>query len=175
MFLQNGVSSPVFKVINSNGQIYSDAGTTVSSPADFAEWTKVTGDLANYEVGTVVQQSDEEELAVEVATIGDALYGVVTDRATFLGAITGADKTEWKALENDEEIEQFYNAKKIAMVGHIQCKVRGQISKGQRLTISAMAGVARAATTFEEKALAFAIARQSYDSNDVGLIEVRLM
>ena len=60
------------------------------------------------------------------------------------------------------------------MVGHVQVKVKGTVKKNQLLTISDAVGVARAAVTFEEKALAFAIARQEYNSDEVGLIEARL-
>ncbi|MDD5649594.1 MAG: hypothetical protein PHF86_04140 [Candidatus Nanoarchaeia archaeon] len=169
--------------IASNGQIYSDAGTTISSPAaDFAEWAAVTGDLANYCVGTIVQQSTDEDMKVEIGT-GKIAYGIVTDRATFCGgfAVSDADpetvKHDFKNL-SIEDLEKKYNAKRIAMTGHVLCKVVGTIKRGDRLTLCACTspypGVARAAKTIEETINSFAIARQSYDSTDVGLIEVRL-
>jgi hypothetical protein len=164
--------------VGSNGQIYSDAGTAISSPADLAEWTKVLGDLDDYDIGTIVQQSSED-LTVEVASDPEGVYGIVTDRAAFCGALSEAYddleiRKDFMALE-DEELEEKYNAKTIAMTGHVVCKVTGTIKKGQRLTLSDIEGVATAASTFEQKALAFAIARQDYDSEEVGLIEVRLL
>ena len=159
--------------IATSGQIYSDAGTTISSPADFAEWTKVTGNLNDFAVGTVVQQSDED-LAVEAAVANGFVYGVVTDRATFLGAVTGADKTEWKACADDAAIEAKYNAKKIAMVGHIQCKVVGKVARGKGLVVSGFPGIAREAG-LSERSMVFALARENHDSEEAGLIEVRLL
>ncbi len=165
--------------IASNGQIYSDAGTTISSPAaDFAEWAAVIGELVNYSVGTIVQQSIDEDMKVEVCSSQTA-YGIVTDRATFCGgfAVSDADpeivKHDFKNL-SIIELEKKYNAKRIAMTGHVLCKVVGTIKRGDRLTLSPISGVARAAKTIEDKINSFAIARQSYNSNDVGMIEVRL-
>ena len=161
-----------FKV-DSTGQIYSDAGTTIFTPADLAEWSKVDGPLESYGVGTIVQQSDID-LTVKLADNTDnRVYGVVTDRATFLGSLTGVDKSFLKEL-TDEEIEREFNANKIAMVGHVQVRVKNPIQIGQSLTLSEEIGVARVALTFEEKALSFGIARESYDSTDVGIIEARL-
>ena len=60
------------------------------------------------------------------------------------------------------------------MVGHVQVRVKNPIQIGQSLTLSEEIGVARVASTFEEKALSFGIARESYDSTDVGIIEARL-
>jgi hypothetical protein len=169
-------SNTVFKV-RSDGQIYSDAGTVISSPADFAEWTKVQGELEDYEVGDIVMQS-EDDLTVCKAENTEVVYGIVTDRAVFCGGLTEAfedSEVRRDALDMDEEeYSEKYNALQIAMVGHVQVKVVGTIRKNQLLTLSEIPGVARAATTFEEKALALGIARQDYDSDGVGLIEVRL-
>ena len=122
-------------------------------------------------MGTV---TDSRGLTVKLADNTDnRVYGVVTDRATFLGSLTGVDKSFLKEL-TDEEIEREFNAKKIAMVGHVQVRVKDPIQIGQSLTLSEEIGVARVALTFEEKALSFGIARESYDSTDVGIIEARL-
>jgi hypothetical protein len=160
--------------VDSTGQIYSDAGTTIITPADLAEWSIVEGSLESYEVGTIVQQSDID-LTVKLADdVNNRVYGVVTNRATFLGGLTGIDKSILKKL-TDDEIEKEFNAKKIAMVGHVRVKVKDPIRIGQSLTLSEEVGVARAASTFEEKVLSFSIARESYDSTDVGVIEARLL
>lgn len=162
------------------GRYYSDAGTTISSPAaDFAEWATVVGDISNYDVGTVVQQSLQEDMKVDLGSEEQEPYGIVTDRATFCGGFAATDvdpeivKQDFKTLPI-EELEKKYNAKRIAMTGHVVCKVVGKVMRGQRLVLSTMPGVARAALTKDEKANSFAIARQSYDSDKIGLIEVRL-
>ena len=166
--------------VDANGQIWSDAGTTVSSPADFAEWSKVEGDPAQYEVGTLVKQSSTD-LTVEIADDIESVYGVVTDRATFCGGLTEAfsnpetHKDFLESHEGFEYLETKYNAKRIAMCGHVQVKVKGVIKKGCRLTLSDVPGVARAAETRDEKLFSFGFARQNYDSDEVGLIEIRLM
>ena len=159
--------------VSNAGQIKSDYGAAVYSPADFAEWTKVEGELKNYDLGTIVSQSDID-LTVKVADDVESVYGIVTDRATFLGGLTGVVKKEYDILE-DHQIERKFNAKKIAMTGHVVVKVIGNIKVGQRLTLSSIHGVAKAAKTTEEKMFAFAFARQNYNADEIGLIEVRLL
>ena len=166
--------------ISATGQIYSDAGTTIITPAsDFAEWTAVKGKIEDYGVGVVVQQSLTEDMIVEVADNPKVAYGVVTDRATFCGGFPKTD-IELEIVKKDfmdlpvTELEEKYNAKRIAMAGHVLCKVKGTINRGDRLTVSEISGVAKTAVTVSEEISSFAIARQSYNSEDIGLIEVKL-
>jgi hypothetical protein len=163
--------------VDGTGQIYSSAGTTITTPADFAEWARVKGNLDDYEVGTVVMQSVDDDFTVTTANDFESVYGVVTDRATFLGGLTDLSDEERKNLMNmtDDEIENKYNAKKIAMVGHIKVKVKGAVNRGQRLVLSDEPGVAQAAITTTEKMMSFAIARESHKQDDISLIEVRLL
>lgn len=75
---------------------------------------------------------------------------------------------------SESELISKYNALKIAMTGHVQCKVFGLIKMGDRITLSNIPGVGKVATTFEEKTFSFGIARESYNSEEIGLIEIRL-
>jgi hypothetical protein len=165
--------------IDYTGQYYSDAGTTIISPADFAEWTTVKGNLDDYDLGTIVQQSEEDDLSVKLANESEFVYGVVTNRATFCGCLTECYKNQ--QMKNDfktlsvNELEKKYNAKRIAMTGHIVCKVIGPVKRGQKLTLSEIKGVAKVAQTIEERMNAFAISRQNFESeNEIGLIEIKL-
>jgi hypothetical protein len=173
-----GSAANITASIRANGQIRSDAGTTISSPADFAEWTKVEGDLALYEVGTIVQQSTISN-TITIAEDYEKVYGVVTDRATFCGGLTECFSNELIKKDfmnlSTNELETKYNAKRIAMTGHIQCKVVGKVNIGDRLFLSTSSGVAKSAKSFEEKVFSFGIARESYSSSTVGLIEIRLL
>lgn len=162
----------VFRV-DSQGEVFGSAYHTVS-PADFAEWCIVEGDLDDYPVGTVVQQSDKA-LTVETASNLESIYGVVTDRAAFCGGLTNENVGD---NLTPEQIEHEFGAKRIAMVGHVQVRVVGLVKLGQRLTISTTPGIARAAATANEKIYSFAIARTTFtpdDGDEIGLVEVRLL
>jgi hypothetical protein len=172
-FLQCKFSGVMQARITSSGDINA-ASFNVMAPADFAEWSKVEGNLSLYKVGTIVQQSETNDCTVELASsLSESIYGIITDRATFCGGLNNESKDDFMNLKV-EELETKYNAKRIAMTGHVQCKVVGTIRRGQKLTMSNITGVAKAAITQEEKMNSFAIARQSYDSTEIGLIEVRL-
>jgi hypothetical protein len=164
--------------IDATGQYYSDAGTTIITPADLAEWTAVKDDISKYDVGTVIQQSETDDMVVEIAENPEIVYGIITDRAAFCGGLT-VSKDEHETIKEDfqnlstEQFEIKHNAKRVAMTGHVLCKVVGQVKRGSKLVLSNIPGVARMATK-TELINAFAIARQSYNSENVGVIEVRL-
>ena len=148
-------STRVFKV-DATGNVI--ANTFVNSyPADFAEWCEVEGNLNDYPVGTVVQQSDTD-LVVTRATNKQSIYGVVTDRATFCGGLTRPSD----------------NAKQIAMVGHVKARVKGPVKAGQKLTLSDVPGVGKAADSYDDRVFAFGIARET-SLDEEGVIEVRLL
>jgi len=158
--------------VNQDGTVTARTYAT-SYPADFAEWCVVKGDLDDYSVGTVVQQSDEP-LTVETASDPEAVYGVVTDRATFCGGLTGQNTIGLST----EQVEHEFSAKRIAMVGHVKVRVIEPVTVGQRLTISEIPGVSRVAVTTNEKVFAFAISRQNFtpdEDDEIGLVEVRLL
>ncbi|MDD5649725.1 MAG: hypothetical protein PHF86_04795, partial [Candidatus Nanoarchaeia archaeon] len=162
--------------IDSSGQFYSDAGTTISSPADFAEWTEVEDKLENYDEGVIVQQSLSTDMLVELASKGQPVYGIVTNRATFCGGFHKSicDKQVREDFMNLDinELENKYNAKRVAMTGHVLCKVVGTINRGQKLVISDIPGVATCISSNNDEW--FALARQNYNSDEIGLIEVKL-
>lgn len=165
--------------INAAGQYFSDASTTITLGADLAEWNIVKDDISKYDIGTIVQQTETDDMTVEVANNAETVYGIITDRASFCGGLT-VSEAERESVRQDfhslsvEQIEAKYNAKRVAMTGHVLCKVVGVVKRGSKLVLSDISGVARMATKIE-LVNAFAIARQNYNSNDVGMIEVRLL
>jgi hypothetical protein len=162
------LSNTTFRV-TFEGEIYSDKGSYVCSGADFAEWCCVDGNYYDIDIGTVVAQSEEKDMAVVKAT--DNIYGVSTDRASFCGGLPEAEKGDMANLTK-EELEIKYNARRIALVGHVLCKVTGKIKRNDKLVISNIPGVARAAQTSLEKMMTGMTARQAYDGDGVGLIEI---
>lgn len=165
--------------INAAGQYFSDASTTITLGADLAEWNIVKDDISKYDIGTIVQQTETDDMTVEVANNAETVYGIITDRASFCGGLT-VSEAERESVRQDfhslsvEQIEAKYNAKRVAMTGHVLCKVVGVVKRGSKLVLSDISGVARMATKIE-LVNTFAIARQNYNSNDVGMIEVRLL
>ncbi|MBP9748708.1 hypothetical protein KBD18_00735, partial [Patescibacteria group bacterium] len=134
----SGVTNTVFSV-RGDGQIFSDAGTTVTSPADLAELTKVKGDFSLYPDGTIVSQSpDDEEVAI-VATpdIGNIL-GVATDRGVFMGSGRwGKELSAFKGTIHD--FEEKENVRRISVAGYIKIRVNdenGAILPGDPLGLS---------------------------------------
>jgi hypothetical protein len=61
----------------------------------------------------------------------------------------------------------------IALVGRVPCLVVGNISKGDRLTISDIDGVATRSITGEYGTI-IGRALESYNSQDVGVIEIKV-
>jgi hypothetical protein len=61
----------------------------------------------------------------------------------------------------------------IALAGRVPCKVVGKINKGDILTVSHIPGVA-CATKTPEYGTIIARALESYDSTEVGVIEVKV-
>jgi len=167
----NQLGGLVFKV-DSSGQIYSNTAGGISSPADFAEWSRVQEDYQTYEEGDIVQQSETEDLTVTLATNNENVYGTITNRAAFCGGLPNAKKDHMSLT--DAELAEKYNAKKIALIGHVLCKVKGKIKRGERLVLSEEPGIARAAINREEKLFSFGIAREPYDSEETGKIEIKL-
>ena len=163
----------VFRV-DQSGQIYSDAGTTIITPADLAEWNIVDGDLNDYPVGTLVQQTDKDMVVGRANDKSNKIYGVVTDRAAFLGGLTGIDREEQKNMSS-KELEEKYNAKKITMCGHVPVRLIGPVKAGQVLSLSDKPGVAKVAETQDEKINIFAISRESKKVNEEVLVECRIL
>jgi hypothetical protein len=134
----NGATNTVFSV-RGDGQIFSDAGTTITSPADLAELTKVKGDFSLYPDGTIVSQSPEDEEVAVVATplIGNVL-GVATDRGVFMGS--GRWGKEISAFQGTiHDFEEKENVWRISVAGYIKMRVNdenGPIFPGDPLGLS---------------------------------------
>ena len=134
----NGGTNTVFSV-RGDGQIFSDAGTTITSPADLAELTKIKGDFSLYPDGTIVSQSpDDEEVAmVAIPSIGNVL-GIATDRGVFMGA--GRWGKEISAFNGTiHDFEEKENVRRISVAGYIKIRVNdenGPILPGDPLGLS---------------------------------------
>jgi hypothetical protein len=134
----NSATNTVFSV-RGDGQIFSDAGTTITSPADLAELTKVKGTFLDYPDGTIVSQSEEDEEVAVVATpsIGNVL-GVATDRGVFMGAGRwGKEMSLFKGTIHDFEKKE--GVRRISVAGYVKMRVNdenGPILPGDPLGLS---------------------------------------
>ena len=120
--------------------------------ADLAEWYE--GD-AEYEVGTVLVFGGDKEVTVDTVVENTRVAGVVSNTAAYsmYGACPG--------LKNQ-----------IALQGRVPVKVIGKIIKGDLLITSSIAGVAMAATGDVKTGSVIGKAIESYDSEEVGMIQV---
>jgi hypothetical protein len=94
-----------------------------------------------------------------------------TTLATYEGrfAIAGIVSTEPAYVLNST----LKDSAIIALVGRVPCRVVGKINKGDILTVSNIPGVATAIPTPEYGTI-IARALESYDSSEVGVIEVKV-
>ena len=133
-----GVTNTAFAV-RGDGQIFSDAGTTITSPADLAELTKIHGPFDDYPDGTIVSQSpDDEEVAmVAVPSIGNVL-GIATDRGVFMGSGRwGKEIQDFPG--NIHDFEVAHGVRRISVAGYIKMRVNnenGPILPGDPLGLS---------------------------------------
>lgn len=127
-----------------------------------SRWNATYADLAErfeadtvYEAGTVVELGGVAEVTAVRDELSDKVFGVVSDTAGYLmNSAAGSDETH----------------PPIAMTGRVKVKVRGQVSKGDRL-VSAGKGYARAAKLNE--ATSFNIVGRSLEdklTNDDGKV-----
>lgn len=156
-----GATNTIFRV-RGDGQIFSDAGITITSPADLAELTRVEGDVSNYPDGTIVAQSPDAE---EVAQIADQFtprfLGVATDRGVFMGS----GRWQRQISQFAGTIGQFEAAngvRRISLTGYVKMRVNdenGPIAPGDPLGISSVPGEARRAGAHD---LVIGMARASF-------------
>lgn len=107
----------------------------------------------DYEAGTVLMIAGDHEVTKATLEGKLKLAGIVsTAPAKILNAM----------LENSVVV---------ALVGRVPCYVVGDIKKGDMLTISAIPGVA---TSTDQAIGIIGKALESYASNDVGVIEVKV-
>jgi hypothetical protein len=127
-----------------------------------SRWNATYADLAErfeadseYEAGTVVELGGTAEITAVKEELSDKVFGVVSDSAGYLmNSAAGSDATH----------------PPIAMTGRVRVKVRGTVSKGDRL-VSAGKGYARAAKLNE--ATSFNIVGRSLEdklTNDDGKV-----
>ena len=139
-----------FKV-RSDGQIFSDSGTTVTLGADLAEMTQVVGSYLDYPDGTLVSlvasSSSGKLVEKTVRPYQSSMLGVVTNRGTFLGGLIGASDDTMNL--DEEQVQAKYNTVKVGLVGYVKVRVsniNGAVIPGDPLTSSPIAGVAMRAT-----------------------------
>jgi hypothetical protein len=134
----NGATNTAFSV-RGDGQIFSDAGTTVTSPADLAELTKVDGPYSLYPDGTIVSQSlqNEEVAIVAVPEIGNVL-GIATNRGVFMGSGRWGKEIQ-NFSGNIHAFEEAYGVRRVAVAGYVKVRVNdenGPIRPGDPLGLS---------------------------------------
>jgi hypothetical protein len=153
------------------------AGTTLTTGSSgtagsiTGNWTLTSGsrfnatyaDLAErfaadseYDAGTVVELGGEQEITAVKYELSEDVFGVISDTAGYvMNAGAGSDKTH----------------PPVAVSGRVKVKVKGPVTKGQRL-VSAGKGMARAANQGEANAFnTIGRALETKTSTGIGTVE----
>jgi hypothetical protein len=120
--------------------------------ADMAE--RYTSD-AKYEPGTVLMIGGTAETTIATEAGKTRIAGIVSSEPAYILNSTLKDSVV------------------IALIGRVPCKVVGTIMKGDLLTVSHIDGVATSAITHQCGTI-IGRALESYDSTEVGIIEVKV-
>ena len=150
--LSSGAGGTTVGIITGYWQLAAGSRMQATYAADLAEYYE--GDQ-EYEVGTVLIFGGDKEVTI-TTKLGDArIAGVVSDNAAYSmnGACPG-----------------FKN--QIALQGRVPCKVVGKVSKGDMLITSDIPGVAVAATEDVKVGTVIGKSLGTYDSDEVGIVEV---
>ena len=150
--LSSGAGGTTIGTITGYWQLAAGSRMQATYAADLAEYYE--GDQ-EYEVGTVLIFGGDKEVTI-TTKLGDArIAGVVSDNAAYSmnGACPG-----------------FKN--QIALQGRVPCKVVGKVSKGDMLITSDIPGVAVAATEDVKVGTVIGKSLGTYDSDEVGIVEV---
>ena len=142
----------------------------IASSSEYADLAERYEADAEYDPGTVMQLGGTKEVTQTTSLGAIDVIGIVsTDPAYLMNSGAGTDATH----------------PQIAMIGRVPCKVVGKINKFDFLMSSKIPGVATSISTGVTRSnyrdnlqnfrnYSFARALQSYDSTDVGSIEVML-
>lgn len=124
--------------------------------ADVAERYKAD---AVYEEGTIVEIGGNHEVTLAKDELSDNVFGVVSASYGFL-------------LNSELPVELTTDNPPIALIGRVNIKVQGPVTKGQRL-VCAGNGIARGATDNDQITAFNVVGRALVDknSNDVELVE----
>jgi hypothetical protein len=129
------------------------AGSTLEATyADMAE--RYTSD-AKYEAGTVLMIGGTAETTIATEEGKTRIAGIVSSEPAYILNSTLKDSVV------------------IALIGRVPCRVVGTIVKGDLLTMSHIPGVATS-TTAPQCGTIIGRALESYDSTEVGMIEVKV-
>jgi hypothetical protein len=135
------------------GQWTLSPGSTMNATyADMAE--RYTSDK-KYEVGTVLMIGGPAETTIATESSKTCIAGIVSSEPAYILNSTLKDSVV------------------LALIGRVPCKVVGTIAKGDLLTVSHIDGVATSTTT-PQCGTIIGRALESYDSSDVGIIEVKV-
>ncbi|MBI4210019.1 MAG: hypothetical protein HY544_00740 [Candidatus Diapherotrites archaeon] len=131
-------------VLRGDGTPLSD--NAASTPADYAEWTRVVGSPAEYEPGDLVVMAEDRKAGKATKDTAQKILGAVTLKPGVVGVSydIGMDVTETIANYNYLELEKMYNAKMIALIGYTPLKVsteNGPIKPGDPITVASTPGV----------------------------------
>ncbi|MBI3335550.1 MAG: hypothetical protein HY001_03570 [Candidatus Portnoybacteria bacterium] len=150
-----------------------------SSSADYAEWTRVVGDILSYEPGDLLMFSSEDRKVTKAEPFAkDRLMGVVTLNPGPVGFSYDITKDITSGItdKTTEQIEKEYNAKMAATIGYTPIKVStqaGPLAPGDPITISSTPGVGRRAKG-GEKIVGYAMESFDPDSGKMGTHDVDL-
>ncbi|MDP3710823.1 MAG: tail fiber domain-containing protein, partial [bacterium] len=150
----SGNSGDTEFIFRGDGTMLSDNAAT--TPADVAEWTRVVGNPSDYEPGELVMFSTDNDRKATKATKGSEwlLIGVVTLKPGLVGVSYDImQDVSDIGKKTDAELEQVYNAKKVATIGYTPVKVStegGVLKSGDPITASSIPGVGRKALPGEK-------------------------
>ena len=141
---------------DANADLYADVFHGEATSARFGDLAEYYRADAEYDAGTVLMFGGEAEVTIAEGFKTTKVIGVVS---TNPGHIMNA------------EIKEEDNAALVAFTGRVPTKVVGKIEKGDIIVSSDVSGVA---TSTDEPKLGSIIGKalESYDSEEVGLIEV---
>jgi len=127
-----------------------------TSPADFAEWTRVVGTTTEYQVGDLVSFASTSDRRAQKGIKGSVPLGVITLKPGIVGvsfdlsddvtdAGTGSTTKLVKTPSRTQlDMEEAYNAKMIGLVGYTPIHVsteNGPLQSGDGITFSSIPGV----------------------------------
>ena len=128
-----------------------------ATSAQYADLAEMYVSDQEYAPGTVVEFGGEFEITASSTTHSPAVAGIISTNPSYL---MNSTQTGTHVLP-------------VALTGRVPCMVVGKIRKGDRLVVSALTGVATAlnSTSFIPGCI-IGKSLETYDSNDVGIIEV---
>jgi hypothetical protein len=143
--------------VSASGSVYGTVFSGKATTAQYADLAEMYVSDSDYPPGTVVNFGGNKEITATVTTHSQKIAGIVsTDPAYLMNSIQVGE-----------------HVLPVALTGRVPCRVIGKINKGDRLVSSNILGVAQALeVTLYQPGVIIGKAIESYDSNEIGTIEV---